>query len=115
MSQPTFERIAGHLNRLGLARARDLLPEILKTAEEGATGHAALLDRLFEEEIAAREERRIRASLRLSGLPFLKTLDSFDFAFQPSLDRAQVMDLASLAFLARRENVLLLCPPESAT
>ncbi|MEP7224440.1 MAG: IS21-like element helper ATPase IstB [Actinomycetota bacterium] len=111
MSQPTFERIAGHLNRLGLGRARELLPEILKTAEEGGTGHAALLDRLFEEEIAAREERRIKASLRLSGLPFLKTLDSFDFAFQPSLDRAQVMDLASLAFLARKENVLLLGPP----
>jgi len=44
-------------------------------------------------------------------MPFLKTLDSFDFAFQPSLDRGQVLDLASLAFLARKENILLLGPP----
>lgn len=111
MSQPTYDRLLSHLDRLGLSRAKDILPEALKQAEEGALGHAAVLDRILEEEIAAREERRIRGALRLAGLPFLRTLDAFDFAFQPSLDRAQLMDLASLAFLARKENVLLLGPP----
>jgi DNA replication protein DnaC len=111
MSQPTYERLVGHLDRLGLWRAKEILPELLKDTEQSPAGHAAVLDRLLEEEIAAREERRIKGALRLSGLPFLKTLDTFDFAFQPSLDRAQVMDLASLAFLARKENILLLGPP----
>lgn len=111
MSQPTYERLVSQLDRLGLWRAKDTLPETLKGAEEKSLGYAAFLDRLLEEEIAAREERRIKSSLRLSGLPFLKTLDNFDFAFQPSLDRGQVQDLASLAFLARKENVLLLGPP----
>jgi DNA replication protein DnaC len=111
MSQPTFDRLVGHLDRLGLTHTRESLAEALKEAEQNAAGHAAFLDRLLEEEIAAREERRIRGSLRLSGLPFLKTLDTFDFAFQPSLDRAQVMDLASLAFLAHKQNLLLLGPP----
>lgn len=111
MSQPTFDRLVGHLDRLGLLHTRESLADALKEAEQDGAGHAAFLDRLLEGEIAAREERRIRGSLRLSGLPFLKTLDSFDFAFQPSLDRAQVMDLASLAFLARKENLLLLGPP----
>lgn len=111
MSQPTYERLVAHLDRLGLWRAKDTLPEALTGAEKGSIGYAAFLDRLLEEEIAAREERRIKNSLKLSGLPFLKTLDTFDFAFQPSLDRAQVLDLASLTFLARKENVLLLGPP----
>lgn len=111
MSQPTFERLVTQLDRLGLWRVKDMLPETLKSAEEKDLGYAAFLDRLLEEEIAAREERRIKSSLRLSGLPFLKTLDTFDFAFQPSLERSQVMDLASLAFLSRKENVLLLGPP----
>jgi DNA replication protein DnaC len=111
MSQPTFDRLVGHLDRLGLSHTREGLAEALREAEQGAAGHAAFLDRLLEAEIAAREERRIRGSLRLSGLPFLKSLDTFDFAFQPSLDRAQVLDLASLAFLARKQNVLLLGPP----
>ena len=111
MSQPTYDRLVSHLNRLGLVRAKDILADVLKDAEQSADGHAAVLDRLLEEEIAAREERRIKASLRLAGLPFVRTLDAFDFAFQPSLDRAQILDLASLAFLARKENVLLLGPP----
>ena len=53
----------------------------------------------------------MKNALKLAGFPFLKTLDSFDFAFQPSLDRGRVMDLASLGFIARKENVLLLGPP----
>jgi len=111
MSQPTYERIIGQLDRLGLWRVKETLPQVLEQAESSAQGYAAFLDRLLEEEIAAREERRIRSSLRLAGLPYLKTLDSFDFAFQPSLDRGQLMDLASLTFLARKQNVLLLGPP----
>jgi DNA replication protein DnaC len=111
MSQPTYDRLVTQLDRLGLWRVKDTLPEALKSAEDSELGYAAFLDQLLEEEIAAREERRIKNSLRLSGLPFLKTLDTFDFAFQPSLDRGQVLDLASLAFLARKENVLLLGPP----
>jgi DNA replication protein DnaC len=111
MSQPTYERLVAQLDRLGLWRAKETLPEALKGAEAETLGYAAFLDRLLEEEIAAREERRIKSSLRLSGLPVMKSLDTFDFAFQPSLDRAQVLDLASLAFLARKENVLLLGPP----
>jgi hypothetical protein len=111
MSQPTYERLVTQLDRLGLWRVKESLPEALQSAEQKGPGYAAFLDRLLEEEIAAREERRIKNALRLSGLPFLKTLDSFDFAFQPSLDRAQVMDLASLTFLAQRQNVLLLGPP----
>lgn len=111
MSQPTYERLVSQLDRLGLWRVKETLPEALKTAEQTSPGYASFLDQLLEEEIAAREERRIRGSLRLSGLPFLKSLDTFDFAFQPSLDRAQVLDLASLTFLARKENVLLLGPP----
>jgi DNA replication protein DnaC len=111
MSQPTYDRLLAQLDRLGLWRAKDTLSEALKAAEDSSPGYAGFLDRLLEEEIAAREERRIKSSLRLSGLPFLKTLDQFDFAFQPSLDRTLVLDLASLAFLARKENVLLLGPP----
>jgi DNA replication protein DnaC len=111
MSQPTYERIVEQLDRLGLWRIKETLPALLQAAEKDSWGHTLLLDRLLEEEIAAREERRIRNALKLSGLPFLKTLDGFDFAFQPSLDRGRVLDLASLAFLARKENVLLLGPP----
>ncbi|MGA7615159.1 MAG: IS21-like element helper ATPase IstB [Thermoanaerobaculia bacterium] len=111
MSEPTFNRLVDHVEKLGLWRLKETLSSLLSVAEKESWGHAETLDRLFEEEIVAREERRVRSSLKLAGFPFLKTLDGFDFAFQPSLDRARVLDLASLGFLARKENVLLLGPP----
>jgi DNA replication protein DnaC len=107
----TYERLVEHLDRLGLWRAKEQLVDTLEEAEREQWGHTYLLDRLFEEEIAAREERRIRNSLKLAGFPFLKTLDAFDFAFQPSLDRGRVMDLAALGWTTRKENILLLGPP----
>lgn len=107
----TYERLVEHLDRLGLWRAKEQLVDTLEAAEREQWGHTHLLDRLFEEEIAAREERRIKNSLRLAGFPFLKTLDAFDFAFQPSLDRGRVLDLAALGWVLRKENVLLLGPP----
>lgn len=111
MSQPTFDRILSHVDRLGLTRIKESLPDTLRQAESESWGYTKLLDRVLEEEVAGREERRVKNSLKLAGLPYLKTLDSFDFAFQPSLDRARMLDLFALAFLARKENVLFLGPP----
>ncbi len=70
----------------------------------------------FLEEVLTREldwktERRVATSLRLSGLPTGKTLENFDWAFQPRVDRSKVEALATCAFLRERENVLFLGPP----
>jgi DNA replication protein DnaC len=111
MTTLTLDRIRTHCDRLGLLHLRSALAETVARAEAESWAQIQLLDRLLEEELAAREERRIRNSLKLAGFPFLKTIDSFDFAFQPSLDRARVMDLAVLNFLQRKENIVLLGPP----
>jgi DNA replication protein DnaC len=58
-----------------------------------------------------REGRRFRNALKLSGLPHHKTLDEFDFAFQPDLDPRRIRDLAALGFVRARSNVALLGPP----
>jgi len=44
MSQPTYDRLVSHLERLGLVRAKEILPDVLKDAEQSADGHAAVLD-----------------------------------------------------------------------
>lgn len=111
MSELTWDRVGQHLERLGLTHIKASCADTLQVAEQEAWGYLQLLDRLFEEEIAAREERRIKNALKLAAFPFLKTLDAFDFAFQPSLERSRIMDLAALSFVQRRENVLLLGPP----
>lgn len=107
----TVERIEAHLERLGLRQLQTSLTDTLKLAETDQWGYLQFLDRLLEEELAARESKRIQNALKLAAFPFLKTLDTFDFAFQPSLDRARMQDLAALGFVANKENILLLGPP----
>jgi DNA replication protein DnaC len=111
MPELVRERLDHNLGRLGLLTLKEQLDGVLDLAQKESWAYSALLDRLFEEELATRESRRIRNSLKLSGFPALRTLDSFDFAFQPSLDKTRVAELASLGFLEKKENVLLLGPP----
>src|SRR5215470_9587085 len=55
--------------------------------------------------------RGVESRLKLARLPWVKTLDQFDFDFQPSIDRKQLRELAGLSFVERAENVVLLGPP----
>ena len=61
-------------------------------------------------QVALRRQRRLQTALRTSRLPGVKALDSFDFAFQPSIDRTQILSLHQLGFLDRKENVIFLGP-----
>jgi DNA replication protein DnaC len=62
-------------------------------------------------EVEAREERRIAASLKVSGLPRGMRLESFDYLFQPAVEKSRVEFLASCDYIRRAENVLLFGPP----
>lgn len=106
-----MERLSENLTKLRLPRLQAILAEMTKTAETESWSYLTLLDRLIEEEVAQKEQRRIERALKLSGLPYVKTIDEFDFAFQPGINRQQVMNLFDMSFMERRENVLLLGPP----
>lgn len=58
-----------------------------------------------------RDDRRFRRSLLFSKLPHHKTLDDYDFSFQPDLDPRKVKDLATLSFVEAKANAALLGPP----
>ena len=109
--QMIMERLSDNLTRLRLPRMRTILPEIIKTAEMDSWSYLTLLDRLLEEEVAQKDQRRIETAIKLSGLPYIKTIDEFDFAFQAGVNRQQVMNLFDLTFMDRKENVLFLGPP----
>ncbi len=79
MSQPTYDRLVTQLDRLGLWRVKDTLPEALKSAEDSELGYAAFLDQLLEEEIAAREERRIKVLDEVGYLPLSRAEANYLF------------------------------------
>lgn len=69
------------------------------------------MDKLLQEEIMAKRDRFIRMKTRLAHLPYHKTLEQFDFSFQPSIDERRIRDLATLRFVQQQENLILLGPP----
>jgi DNA replication protein DnaC len=99
------------LEHLGLTEAAAVLDARLETAAQKQLPYADFLADLLGSETTARRERYLRARTRLAHLPFQRTLDQFDFHFQPSIDKRQVRDLATLTFVTEAANVLLLGPP----
>lgn len=106
-----LDRIYESLTRLRLPRAAEVLEQMLETAEANAKSHLSFLDELLQEEVARKEQRRIETALKISGLPFHKTIDDFDFTFQPKLDRQKIMSLFDLTFIRQNGNVIFLGPP----
>lgn len=105
------ERLTTNLERLQLSYLATALDNYVTQAMQEQWAYTDFLDRLIEEEVAQRESRRVKTALKLAGFPFLKTLDGFDFAFQPSVPRARIQELATLGFVDRKENVIFLGPP----
>ena len=64
-----------------------------------------------EREIARKDERRIKMSIGLAHFPFVRDLDGFDFAAQPSIDKRQIREIAGGRFIANAEVVTLIGPP----
>ncbi|MFQ5974332.1 MAG: IS21-like element helper ATPase IstB, partial [Alphaproteobacteria bacterium] len=107
----TLERIRRNLVGLKMARALEVLDQTLRGLERGELSALEAIDTLLAEELGMRESRRIKMALMTARLTTVKTLASFDFSFQPSLDRNRVLTLAQLDFVERHEVVHFLGPP----
>ena len=111
MSELIMERVGEHLERLDLMRVKDILPDMLKEAEKEGMSHLSFFDRMLGEEVAAREDRRVKTTMKIAGLPFERTIDGYDFTFNPDVDKQAVMSLFDLDFIGTQENVIFLGPP----
>lgn len=100
------------LDDMGLTTAAQLLDAKLdEAARDDDITYLDFLHNLLAEEESARKRRSEQTRLKLSKLPSRKTLDEFDFDFQPSIDRDMINELSTLVFVERNENVLFLGPP----
>jgi DNA replication protein DnaC len=111
LSELVSTRIRNTAGKLGLPHLAETIREYTRRADEGKRGYLDFLDLVLSEELAVRDDHRFRQGLRLSKLPHHKTLDEYDFAFQPELDPRKVMDLVTLSFVEGKANAALLGPP----
>ena len=105
------DRLRAMLADLKMPGALEAVDGILSDADGGTISAAEAIEQLLNAQIVLRNNRRLQTAMRSSRLPAVKTLDQFDFAFQPSIKREQVESLHELGFLDRGENVILLGPP----
>lgn len=99
-------QICGALDELGLPEMRRTLDDLL-AEPVGDESRLAWLWRLVEPQARLRIERRIERRVKDSRLPERKTLEAFQFSFQPELDKDLVLELATLRFVDQGKNVLL--------
>lgn len=88
--------------------------ETLETRNQQAIGekctYVEFLQRLLEDEVERRGQKQLSLRLRRSCLDPTKTLEAFDFSFNPAINRQQIYDLASGGFVERAESVFLIGP-----
>jgi DNA replication protein DnaC len=87
------------------------LDGVCEHAAKGDLDYKGFLTQALEAEWRGRHQRGVESRLKLARRPGVKSLDPFDFDFQPSIDRKQVRERAGLSFVERAENVVLLGPP----
>ena len=111
MDNPQLLRIQENLKHLKLTRTTQSLENLLQDASKQELSYSDFLDRLLEEEVSLKQEKQTALNTSLAKLPYVKTLESFDFSFQPSIDVKGIRELATCLFIERSENVVFLGPP----
>jgi DNA replication protein DnaC len=111
MTTPQLDRLATHCQRLRLHRVEAELATLLEQAAKRETSYADFLDEVLALEVRSKQEKHLAMRVAMARFPFQKTLESFDWKFQPSIDPKVIKELATGRFLADGENVLLLGPP----
>lgn len=105
-----IERIRNKCAQLRLHGLETEFPHISDTAVREELSYTEYLERLLDTEITAKDARSKVTMLRLSGLPAVKTLDGFDFKYAGGVSKAQMLELSTMSFVSRAENVILLGP-----
>jgi DNA replication protein DnaC len=104
-------QLVGLLEKMKMGHLASQLETVCEQAAKRDLAYKEFLTEALVTEWTGRHLKGVEARLALARFPWIKTLDQFDFTFQPGLDRKVVRELAGLSFVERAENVILLGPP----
>lgn len=111
MSEELYKQIESHMKTLKFKSMIPIYRELSERAAEGNLLYEEYLALLLEEEVKRKISVSIKTKIHLSRLPYQKTLEEFDFSYQPGLKEKEVIKLGSLEFIDKKDNVLFLGPP----
>jgi DNA replication protein DnaC len=105
------ESLRQALKQLRLSGLLESLEVRLHEAAGNGLSHAEFLELLVQDELAVRSDRQVRRRVKAAQFRELKTLEDFDWSFNPSIKKKQVFDLATCRFVRETRDVLFLGPP----
>jgi DNA replication protein DnaC len=105
MSAVVQARVAEQLTRLRLRYVAERLDAVLNEAARAEPTYRDFLDMVLRQEVDAKQRTRVTMDLKIAHFPAVKTLDDFDFKFQPSIDQRLVREFAGGHFIGQAENV----------
>jgi DNA replication protein DnaC len=111
MSTPQLDRLREHCHQLRLYQIEQELTARLEQAAKKEVSYADFLDGLLAAESGAKTQKHHHMRIAMARFPFQKTLESFDFKFQSSIDPKQIRELATGRYIQSGDNLLLLGPP----
>jgi DNA replication protein DnaC len=111
LPDPSEERVAAALKRLQLTHLRDTLAAVLSEAAKEKWTYLEFLDRILGREVDSKQGKRIQMGMQIAHFPCVRTIETFDFAFQPSVDERLIRELSTGNFIAHGQNVLIFGPP----
>ena len=105
-----YNKLLNNLEILKLDKIKECYPNYVDTAvKKNKTLTESLLE-LTNKEIKYRDERASEIQITVSAFPFKKEIEDFDFDYQPSINKQQILELNNLGFLSKHENILFVGP-----
>jgi DNA replication protein DnaC len=104
-------RVVEQLTRLRLRYVAERLDVVLGDAARAEPSYLDFLDGVLRQEVDAKQRTRVTMGLKIAHFPSVKTLEEFEFKFQPSVDQRLVRELVTGRFLAAADNVLIFGAP----
>ena len=103
-------QLTPYLTKLRLSGILQTLEARNRQAVDGHWSHVEFLSRLLEDEVERRAQKQLTLRLRRAAVNSTKTLETFDFNFNPALNRQQILQLASGEFIRQKHNLLIYGP-----
>lgn len=106
-----YIKLTNNLEALKLQRVKENLDKYIELINKKEKGVVDALYELTNLEIELMNEKAIYGCVRTAGFPFIKTFEDFDFSFQPTINKEQILDFKNLRFIENKENIIFVGSP----
>lgn len=103
-----YNELTNNLEILKLEKMKEILPNAITNSVKNNVSLQDSLLELTKAEIEFRDERAKKINITVSNFPYIRTINQFDFSYQPTINKNQILDLASLRFIEEKTNIIFI-------